>query len=193
MNRIKTFLFLVPFFAITQASAQQLHLQSIVGFGSENNIGEHGLLIGTGLQYATKSPFLLYARLSMFQRLGRNEQFDYLAYPSVRDATLNTLTLDLGAGIDFVRKNEFTMGIILGPSLRHTRRMLANGVLREPVLNSTVISYEYEQLNEIGGFVNLQTRLALTEKTDLLLEINSQAYEFLGQYLGLGVGFQVKL
>lgn len=170
-------------FFITTAFGQsgKWSLQFNLGAATENNIGDTGIRTFGKATYAFKNRLNASVGMGSFQMLRSNEQWELLdAYREIR--TLSFHHWDLGIGADIIRRQRFVLGATAGATFRVGRQLWPE--IRETKNGVTTTNYTFEKIHEIGYTLSFDAGFKVNDQWWLGLNLSSNNYNFIGEYLG---------
>lgn len=181
---ISTVLLLFSIFSVPLSAQSNWSLRSSLGFGAEQNLGDFGVRFANRLtrHYNRVNGFVQW---EAFQMMNTNDgSSSPLAYDQLR--TLSTTQLDLGMGLNLVHKPKIRIGLDLAGSYRFGRRLWPE---RTTVINGEQqVFYTYEKIRELGWALGMDLGIKITDKVWLNVDFQSHNYDFVGEYMGIGLG-----
>jgi hypothetical protein len=187
MKQLPLLIFLV---LLIEKGHTQWSVQTALGFATETNLGDSGLRLSSKLSRSIGKHFKAYTQLGTFQMFHSNEHWEGdAAYQELR--SLSTVNLDLGGGIAVVHKSRVCLDLLAGGSYRAGRQLWPETAVT--INGHRDIYYTYEKISDFGYALGLELCVKVTERIWLGMDANCHNYNYLGEYLGAGLGATFQL
>jgi hypothetical protein len=178
------FAFSLPAWLFSQQDANWM-MHSSIGYASENNLGDNGVHISTGVSRKIAGRLQASATIGAFHMMGVNEQYSE-RFQILKERSLSFVQGDLQLGYTMLDGSKLKIALNAGPSFRQVRQLWPE----TQIVIGGEESYAYTLVTdfEAGAVFGLDVRMRLTDRLWLYSDVQSYQYNFFAEFLRGGVG-----
>lgn len=187
------YLLLISFTALSFLHIQaqsKWSLQTAVGVATETNLGDTGLRLSSKVERSFGKRLNAFAQVGTFQMFRSNENWE--GEDAFREErSLSTANLDLGLGYSLIDGQRFRLDLQAAGSYRAGRQLWPETAVT--INGHRDIYYTLEKIRELGYVFGLYCGVKASERCWIGLDAHCHSYNYLGEYLGIGLGASIQL